>query len=739
MNSVTNNGESGLKRGRIRVHIVGGGCAGIAAAWALAKQPGFEIVVYEQRPYLGGKGASTRDEHGRVLEHGLHVWLGFYENAFAMMRECYRIVEQNGWGPDAEDPAKRLPHGSFEDAFFPEPHIGVAGLDSKGQWAVWSGQLPPSHGEPGTPLDSGSNPFSLQSYLLHALNLLRALVLSTVGSAKAGAERGSDPDTRSATDEAQDLDFESEGGAVPKALIETLTLRLRGGVLVSASLLLQATAILEDALRSWNFAPEIADSVLSLAEALSTQIRRQLSFIVSLDPAVRWKTTVTDLVMTIIVGLYRDRVFWSERGLDSLNGIDYRTWLRKHGASPESLESPFLRGIYDLVFAYRDGDVERPALAAGVALRGALRMFLGYRGAMFWRMRSGMGDTVFAPLYKVLKDAPRGDKQCLKSTVRFEFNADLTSVKLEPDGERDVRIESLTFKRGPRDPSLDHLGSWLGFVSGGESQNSSAEDIPTKDDAVIFACGPNALWNALEQSGEEMLAELSELKRAVDDAPGVATKSAQIWCNRALEDLGWLRGSVVVSGLGAPWGTWADMSHVLASESAWRLACSENLESPESPFDNARSLSYLCSVAGADENIESVRSELEHVLGGEARGSGPWTWMRSFWPAALSGKTGIRVEDSGLSLSSDEPTAGLHVRLNEMGSDRYAQSLPGKIDHRISPLHMTFSNATVAGDWTACGLDVGCVEAAVMSGLLAAHAITGGTPSLDSITGFHHP
>ena len=32
---------------------------------------------------------------------------------------------------------------------------------------------------------------------------------------------------------------------------------------------------------------------------------------------------------------------------------------------------------------------------------------------------------------------------------------------------------------------------------------------------------------------------------------------------------------------------------------------------------------------------------------------------------------------------------------------------------------------TIAGDWTACGLDAGCVEAAVMSGMLAAHAISG--------------
>ena len=46
---------------------------------------------------------------------------------------------------------------------------------------------------------------------------------------------------------------------------------------------------------------------------------------------------------------------------------------------------------------------------------------------------------------------------------------------------------------------------------------------------------------------------------------------------------------------------------------------------------------------------------------------------------------------------------------------------------------------TIAGDWTACGLDVGCVEAAVMSGMLAAHAITGDEPALESIIGYDHP
>ena len=40
---------------------------------------------------LGGKGASGRNAaHGsRIEEHGLHIWFGFYDNAFLTMRQCY--------------------------------------------------------------------------------------------------------------------------------------------------------------------------------------------------------------------------------------------------------------------------------------------------------------------------------------------------------------------------------------------------------------------------------------------------------------------------------------------------------------------------------------------------------------------------------------------------------------------------------------------------------------------------
>ena len=71
------------KADQVKVVIVGGGCAGMAAAWQLSRLPGYDVHLYERSWRLGGKGASGRDEHGRILEHGLHIWLGFYENAFA--------------------------------------------------------------------------------------------------------------------------------------------------------------------------------------------------------------------------------------------------------------------------------------------------------------------------------------------------------------------------------------------------------------------------------------------------------------------------------------------------------------------------------------------------------------------------------------------------------------------------------------------------------------------------------
>ena len=42
-------------------------------------------------------------------------------------------------------------------------------------------------------------------------------------------------------------------------------------------------------------------------------------------------------------------------------------------------------------------------LAAGTCMNGLFRMLLTYKGALFWQAQAGAADTVFAPLYQVLK------------------------------------------------------------------------------------------------------------------------------------------------------------------------------------------------------------------------------------------------------------------------------------------------------------------------------------------------
>ena len=58
-------------------------------------------------------------------------------------------------------------------------------------------------------------------------------------------------------------------------------------------------------------------------------------------------------------------------------------------------------------------------------------------------------------------------------------------------------------------------------------------------------------------------------------------------------------------------------------------------------------------------------------------------------------------------------------------SDRYVQSLPGTDRYRLRSDESGYDNLFLAGDWTDSGLNAGCIEAAVLSGLQAANAVQG--------------
>jgi len=828
----------------LRIAIVGGGCAGMAAAWELSKAaPGrvrHEVHVYERNACLGGKGASIRDAKGRIMEHGLHVWLGFYENAFRMIRECYAEVADRGWGPAAA-PGDRLPHGSFEEAFFPEPHIGVAVPAPEGAWEIWSGFMPPMKGLPGDPIDAETNPFTLANYLLRCLELGKTLMLSMVEPLESRDPGKPLGDARSALDESAKLDFSYDPTQSPQALIERMARMLRAGLLTSAAGVLQGLTILEEWIRSLNFAPQASGTALQFVEALTSQTRKQLRDLVAIDPHLRWKTEIIDIVMTITVGLYRDKVLFGDQGLDALNGIDYRKWLLKHGATRTSVESPFLTGIYDFAFAYRDGDRKRPSLAAGVALRSALRMFFTYRGSLFWRMRSGMGDAVFAPLYKVLADGRAREKGRLpaRGKVQFHFGHALEEIEFQRDAEDRLRLRALSFRKSDAEslgPPLDDFGCWRARDAATEATEVITLRADKDFDAVIFALGVDDLNALCKEDGP--LKSIPEWDRMFKRVQTTATKVAQVWFGTSATAMGWHTAPGLVTALGPPFDTWANMTHTIASERAWRAAHGK----PES--DGGQSVAYLCGTLskatvervkkrydGIDDPAQRearVREGLQQLIQGELRQALPdlpsdefkarllatleaWTnnnndadfkvlesWdararLVSELSAALAnafGQSSVQSVSALVSQLVDEslqsvapsgaprnggwtapqlaealaaelarlidpvaptrksalrsllhgPTVnGTFVQPNHAGSERYTPALAGSIRHRISPLERWVDNMTIAGDWTACGLDSGCVEAAVMSGLLAAVAVTGEETAIKSIVGYHHP
>ena len=799
-----------------RVAIVGGGFAGIAAAWSLSQQKDFQVDIYEKSWRLGGKTASARADGDYIVDNSLGVWLGFYENAFRMMRQCYAEVERCKWGPDA-NAGDVLLFGRMEDAFFPEPNVGAWGRNPKTSegtgdfspdWAVWSAYFPPANGLPGEPMDEDSNPFTLKNYLFRSFELLKTLTLSVIRAPDEDPRGEPRPDDRSVSDQILNFNYSVDGAASLQLMIERATKLLRAGSLTGAALWLQAVTILEVWLQHFNFGLQSADSALSLVEAVAAQTRKLLRDFVAIDREIRFRTEIIDLVLTIAVGLFRDRVLFDDSGLDSINHSDFRDWLLQHGATKESVNSRFLTAVYDLTFAYGNGAKAKPTLAAGVALRGLLRAFFTYRGSMFWRLRSGMGEAVFAPLYRVLTSRQISVNGQNLPAVRFHFLHELEGLEFEElKGKRYVK--SLTFNiSGPRDAvdkksddALDEFGFWpdkprrFPVVKGNENSHTLVEF-----DAVILAIGADDFKHACLNGAQAP----SEWRAMADTVRTIATKSAQVWLDPTLESLNWYRGSGLVTALGLSFDTWVDMTPSLATE-AW-LAQHQKREPPD-----AGSLAFFCGPLvlsdleqQANSALGAFRDDIDHqwtnlpkknrgaqsrtaaATGHAARAIGrtmadePWAGLRGNKPpgelvgyakALLSASSSEQAKARARAKSwLVEYAAGpgvdkdLHqllgrqieavwpagvggrqqdvlrrqTKANVKGSDRYALSEPGLIVHRVSPLDPSVANLTIAGDWTACELDVGCVESAVISGLLAAHAISG-KPELDEIIGYNHP
>jgi uncharacterized protein with NAD-binding domain and iron-sulfur cluster len=714
----------------------------MATAFELTKpthEGRYEVTVFQMGWRQGGKGASGRGVAGRIEEHGLHLWMGYYENAFRLMRECYSEL--------GRDPSK-VSIARWSDAFSPANFNAVTDWSPSERWLPWIVDFPPS---PGLPGDADPPRWRVQDYLVRAASLLRTL-LATIRIA--GGEAEAPPEEIFSTLKVESLNSEALAGLLAR--------RARYGALAGLGASIEAARALEMVLRA---SPVTAQSLVAgFFDGVDALLRKQLATLTRKDDGVRRLWEVIDLLLAVIRGSIRFRLALHPRGFDAIDDYDSREWLRLNGASEDSINSAFIRSLYDLAFAYDRGDSRQPRIAAGSALRGALRAFFTYRGAFFWKMNAGMGDVVFAPLYQVL--SRRG--------ARFEFFHKLTNVRLGAERSDGPYVDALEFDvqarlaRGasyeplvdveglpswPSEPDYDQLADGKRIKTEGwdlesqwDSRRAAAKTLRVgKDfDLVVLGTGlgvvPYVCGDILERD--------SRWRDMIEHVKCVPTQAFQLWMNRDMQALGWRERPANVSGFVEPFDTWADMTHVAPRES-WRASprsiayfCNVLPESADDPSPRAwrdasgKERAALETAAGAfvAAQRDTVR---ENAIGFLNRD------VHHLWPAAHSRLGEFRWE---VLHAEPQPRGAAGIRsfeaqywtANVRPSDRYSQALPGSTRFRISPLDRTYDNLTIAGDWTSCGLNMGCVEAAVMSGLLAAHAIAG-SPRLADIVGYDHP
>ncbi len=710
-----------------RIAILGGGAGAVTAALELSKRGWRDhyesISLYQQGWRLGGKGACGRGPDLRIEEHGLHLWFGFYENAFRLLDRCHRELDQLA---DQGQPRWDLAFKSVEDSFRPLEQLAVADYDGCG-WSLWAADFfdddedrPWLEPDPRPP-DERPDRWTVAFYAVRCLRLAADLAWSLVESDPGlGRIRPAAAEGRGSVavlDDAVDLALASLGGD------------LRAALDAAANLL---DALVEEGLDQ----PAVLGALGIVVRAVDLAgdfLRRRFDEEVRDSPTIRRAYYVVDLMVAIVRGVIEDGVIVQD-SFDVVDDVDFYDWLLAHGALRETADCALVRAIvYDLAFAYEGGDPRRPSCEAGTALRGLLRAFFTYRGSLMWRMNSGMGDVVFLPLYELL--TKRGVEVSFFHRVEALRAADGVIEVIEIDVQANVapntpaeKYVTVTPPGGgspifawPGDPGAvlggaaapaENYESWyLGRNAARVGTKVLRRGAADGFDLVVFglpiSCVPNV--------APDLVARSPRWKRAVDYLRTVPTQAIQVWLKQPASRLAEVEDGIVVSGYVEPFDTWADMAQLPKREMVGGSAtvayfCNVLADSPPpAPGDDA--------AQWLEDQKGLVRAQALRFLTYD---------VGSLWPKAVDPVT--RRLDWDLlvappAIRGSDRLDAQYLRANVEPSERYVLSVPGSGEHRIAPDDTGFSNLYAVGDWTECVIDAGCVEAAVISGMLAANAI----------------
>jgi uncharacterized protein with NAD-binding domain and iron-sulfur cluster len=649
-----------------RVVILGGGPAGVAAAFWLTtpeQNNRYQVTLYTQGWRLGGKCASGRNqsESDRIEEHGLHMLMGCYQNAFATLRACY-----DAWTPPPDSPISK-----WTDAFLPQRQVTLMETDGPGgSWAPWNfANLPKTSGEPGDGYGEGKVAAAAPAASMHALVLKLADWLEqSVGAQKLIA-----------------------GGADAIAALRAPLISVEDVTKHKLALLQTANQQLGAAIGGKTKAGQAAP----LARPDSTLSRLLI---------------LANIGFAIGYGYLRDIALRGEGAYDRLDALDFRNWLSSCGAFSETLASAPLRALYDLMFAFPAGLAgTNGSVAAGVTFRFLMELTFGYRDAPLWKMAAGTGDTVFTPLYQVLEARQPG---CVKFFSRLADMHAGTGGRIQ---SIDISIQAVTTNGAPYQPlvPVNKLLCWPNQPDWNQLQNGSVLKKDKVDfessfctvsvgnqtlkadqdfDLVILAIPPVSIL----QTPASFTQNNAAWRTALQASSSVATQSLQLWMSANVGNLGWTLGATVLSAYAEDYDSWGDMSHLLPIESwsgpnpphsiGYFVGC---LPLPQQPPPNPGSIPPVATKLADQWMAQS---------------------LATLWPAYAPGLVVSRYDVANFD--------GSELYVQTPGGANVASRLSPAAT-------AGFSNLYVVGDWTRTRFSGGCFESAVESAMLASQAISG--------------
>lgn len=692
---------------RRRIAVLGAGIGSLSAVFEITSIPGwqdrFDIVVYQMGWLIGGKGASVRNRRKfcRNEEHGLHVWLGFYDNAFDIMQRCYAELDPkhgHAWScwSDAFDPLDSFvlfdPDIGPSRYFLPQ-RGGRPGKRSRREFVFWNYAVG---------LFRMAQDHHRNSPMADYIDSLDGLVLRE----DAGNRDQRVPLQKRAAGTYRQGGFKSWPKEEPVERLATVLDRLD----FTISRMPGDPRLLTNADRA------VLAADLDMVMTRFLQLDRG-KLIANKDLLVDWE--LLDIAFGILRGMIFDDVI--TRGFDVIEDKEWSDWLVGHGVHPDALRSAPVRACYDLVFGYAQGEEARPSVGAGTGTHCLLRMLLDYRGAAAYELNAGMGEAVFTPLYLVLRD--RG--------VRFEFFCRVEALLPSVDGGRIdaihfvrqartyggspyhplIRVKSLQcWPESPLFEQLQHgaaleAGGFASIDADGANEQFVLRSGTGFDEVLLGIPLPE-----LVEIAPELAAMSLEWQKMLSSIASTATMSAQIWTGRIAE---WPGPEKLRGAFGKPLDTVWNAQTVLEHED-FPVA---------DPPDSAM---YLCGVlpqsvlqglAGANGPEEEARNKAKNWLNTDGTTvwsslthRGAFDWNSLYDPLKSVGPGRLDWQ---------------HVSANHKPWSRYVQSLPGTKRFRLLADRSGFDNLYLAGDWTLTALSAGCMEAAVMSGLRAARAISG--------------